>query len=70
MINLLFDLLVASLLLTTTINTIGETLPLKVSNYVTLVVIVPETHAESIRKVMGDAGAGKSEHYSHGSFFG
>lgn len=41
---------------------------LKLSNYVTLVVIVPESHADIIREVMGKFGAGESEHYSHGSF--
>lgn len=49
-------------------NKVQETQKLKLSNYVTLVVIVPESHADLIRKVMGDAGAGKTEHYSHGSF--
>jgi len=38
------------------------------SEYVTLVVTVPETHATLIREVMGQAGAGESEHYSHASF--
>lgn len=41
---------------------------LKTVDYVTIVVIVPETHADTVRKAMGDAGAGKTEHYSHGSF--
>lgn len=41
---------------------------LELSNYVTLVVIVPESHADIIRDIMGKAGAGESEHYSHGSF--
>lgn len=52
----------------TLFNNIQEISNLKPSNYVTLVVIVPETHADLMRKVMGDAGAGKTEHYSHGSF--
>jgi hypothetical protein len=52
----------------TLFNNIQEIPNLKPSNYVTLVVIVPETHADLIRKVMGDTGAGKTEHYSHGSF--
>jgi hypothetical protein len=41
---------------------------LKPSSYVTLVIIVPETHADQIREAMGRAGAGKTEHYSYGSF--
>ncbi len=41
---------------------------LKESEYVTIVVVVPETHADLIREVMGRTGAGESEHYSHGSF--
>lgn len=41
---------------------------LDLSNYVTIVVIVPESHANLIREVMGKYGAGESEHYSHGSF--
>jgi len=41
---------------------------IEVSDYVTIVVIVPETHAELIREVMGRCGAGESERYSHGSF--
>lgn len=38
------------------------------SDYVTIVVIVPETHAELIRETMARAGAGETPHYSHGSF--
>jgi hypothetical protein len=63
--------LFAFLLMITFINIVNSTreIPnLKTSNYVTLVVIVPESHADLLRKVMGDAGAGKTEHYSHGSF--
>jgi hypothetical protein len=41
---------------------------LALSDYVTLVIIVPESHAELIREVMGKAGAGESDRYSHGSF--
>jgi hypothetical protein len=41
---------------------------LKPSSYVTIVVVVAESHADLIRAVMGQAGAGESEHYSHGSF--
>lgn len=47
-------------------NNLGELLEL--SDYVTIVVIVPESHADLIRKVMGEAGAGESEKYSQGSF--
>lgn len=49
-------------------NQISEAIPLKPSSYVTLVVIVPETHADQVRETMGRAGAGKTEHYSYGSF--
>lgn len=38
------------------------------SNYATIVVIVPETHADAIREAMGKAGAGKTEQYAFGSF--
>lgn len=41
---------------------------LKLSNYVTLVVTVPESHADQIREVMGRKGAGKSTNYSFASF--
>jgi hypothetical protein len=41
---------------------------LEVSNFVTIVVIVPETHADAVRDAMGKAGAGKTEHYAFGSF--
>lgn len=41
---------------------------LKMSKYITIVVIVPVTHADKVREAMARAGAGKSEHYSHGSF--
>lgn len=34
----------------------------------TIVVIVPETHADMIREVIARAGAGETRHYSHGSF--
>lgn len=43
-------------------------LPYEDSEYVLLVVTVPETHADIIRDIMGKAGAGESEHYSHASF--
>ncbi len=41
---------------------------LEESEFVTIVVTVPETHADLIRDVMGKAGAGETEHYSHCSF--
>ena len=41
---------------------------MKLSNYVTIVVIVPESHADLIREVMAKAGACESDFYSHGSF--
>ncbi|MBS0627618.1 MAG: hypothetical protein JSS09_05345 [Verrucomicrobia bacterium] len=39
-----------------------------ISNYVTLVLTVPETHADLLREVMGKAGAGKMGCYTHCSF--
>ena len=36
--------------------------------YVKIVVFVPESHANIVRKVMGDAGAGKLGNYSHCTF--
>ncbi len=41
---------------------------LKLSNRVTLIVTVPETHADKVRAAMGKAGAGRVGHYSHCSF--
>jgi hypothetical protein len=38
------------------------------SPYVTLVVIVPESHADLIRETLARSGAGRTEHYSYGSF--
>ena len=38
------------------------------SEYVTIVVTVPETHADIMREAMGRAGAGKMGNYSHCSF--
>jgi hypothetical protein len=35
---------------------------------VKIVVFVPETHADKLRKAVGDAGAGKIGNYSHCSF--
>ncbi len=37
-------------------------------NLVKLVVFVPETHADAVRKAMGDSGGGKLGNYSHCSF--
>ena len=33
-----------------------------------LVVFVPATHAEQVLQALGDAGAGRSGHYSHAAF--
>lgn len=41
---------------------------LELSNYVTIVLTVPETHANTLRKAMGEAGAGKIGNYSFCSF--
>ena len=41
---------------------------LELSDAVTLVVIVPETHADQVREAMGRAGAGKIGNYSSCSF--
>lgn len=41
---------------------------LELSDYVTIVTTVPETHAEAVREAMGRAGAGKVGDYSHCSF--
>lgn len=38
------------------------------SNRLKLVVNVPLTHAEAVRKALGDAGAGRVAKYSHCSF--
>jgi hypothetical protein len=43
---------------------------LKQSNYVTIVITVPESHAEAIRIAMGRAGAGKVGNYSYCSYSG
>lgn len=45
----------------------GDT-PLELSEYVTIVITVPETHADAVRKAMGQAGAGKVGDYSFCSF--
>jgi hypothetical protein len=41
---------------------------LKQSDYVTIVVTVPETHADAVREAMGRAGAGKIGNYSYCSY--
>lgn len=41
---------------------------LELSDYVTIVVTVPETHSQEIRQAMGQAGAGKVENYEFCSF--
>jgi hypothetical protein len=41
---------------------------MKLSNYMTIVVVVPETYADAIREAMARAGAGESQYYSHASF--
>jgi hypothetical protein len=38
------------------------------SEYVTIVITVPETHADVVREAMGEAGAGQIGNYTHGSF--
>ncbi len=41
---------------------------LEPSGYYTLVVTVPESHADVVRQAMGERGAGESEHYAFASF--
>ncbi len=41
---------------------------MKLSDYVTLIITVPETHGDVMREVLGKAGAGKIGEYSHCSF--
>lgn len=41
---------------------------LELSDYVTIVITVPETHADAVREAMGKAGAGKVGDYSYCSF--
>lgn len=38
------------------------------SNFVKFVIFVPVSHAEAVRKVMGEVGAGRVGNYSHASF--
>lgn len=47
---------------------IMDNLPTLVSNYVTIVITVPETHADAIREALGRTGAGKVGNYSHCSY--
>ncbi len=46
----------------------GEVEPLPLSHYVTLVITVPETHANAVREAMGKAGAGQVGDYSYCSY--
>jgi hypothetical protein len=41
---------------------------LELSDYVTIVITVPETHADIVRTAMGKAGAGKIGNYSYCSY--
>ena len=41
---------------------------MELSNYVTIVITVPETHADLVREAMGRAGAGKVGDYSYCSY--
>ena len=41
---------------------------LELSEYVTIVTTVPETHADAVREAMGKAGAGQVGNYSYCSF--
>lgn len=41
---------------------------MELSDYVTIVFTVPETHAEAVREAMGKAGAGKIGNYSYCSY--
>lgn len=41
---------------------------LELSNYVTIVFTVPESHADQLRDTLGQAGAGKVGNYSYCSF--
>lgn len=41
---------------------------LELSDYVTIVITVPETHAEAVREAMGRSGAGKVGDYSYCSY--
>ena len=41
---------------------------MELSDYVTIVITVPETHADVVREAMGQAGAGKVGDYSYCSY--
>lgn len=41
---------------------------MELSDYVTIVITVPETHADAVREAMGRAGAGKIGDYSYCSY--
>ncbi|MGE5195710.1 MAG: hypothetical protein ACM3JI_00070 [Anaerolineae bacterium] len=41
---------------------------MELSDYVTIVITVPETHADIVREAMGSAGAGRVGDYSHCSY--
>lgn len=41
---------------------------MELSDYVTIVITVPESHADAVRNAMGQAGAGRIGNYSHASF--
>ncbi len=41
---------------------------MELSDYVTIVTTVPQTHADAVREAMGRAGAGKVGNYSYCSF--
>lgn len=45
-----------------------EITPLELSDHVTIVITVPETHADVVREAMGRAGAGKVGDYSYCSY--
>lgn len=45
-----------------------RTQTLELSDYVTIVITVPQTHAEGVREAMGKAGAGQVGNYSHCSY--
>lgn len=38
------------------------------SNYVRIIMFVPETHADLVREALGSSGAGKGKNYSYASF--
>jgi hypothetical protein len=68
--RLSFFILILSLSLLTPCycNNTKEINPLELSEYVTVTITVPESHADAIREAMGAAGAGRLGNYSHCSF--